>query len=38
MYAVHSEYEVVVSEKSSAQRYGRQLAAKGGLGVLPQGF
>ena len=24
MYAVHFEYEVVVSEKSSAQRYGRQ--------------
>ena len=37
MYAVHSEYEVVVSEKSSAQRYmvGSGYRAKGDLGVLP---
>ena len=33
MYAVHSEYEVVVLEESSAKRYNSP--AKGGLGVLP---
>ena len=33
MYAVHSEYEVVVFKESSAQR--TAAVAKGGLGVLP---